>query len=66
MFCFIGRMRSRDGVPSKRGESDGMSFPLRWLSEVEMRSPDVPVYPEGILDLVLSDLVMAIDALVVP
>ena len=43
-----------------------MSFPLRWLSEVEMRSLGVPVYPEGILDLVLSDLVMAIDALVAP
>jgi len=53
-------------VPSKRGESDGVSFPLRWLSEVEMRSPDVPVHPEGTLDLVLSDLVMTIEALVAP
>ena len=53
-------------MPSKGVESDGMSFPLRWLSEVEMRSPDVPVHPEGTLDLVLSDLVMAIEALVAP
>ncbi len=51
VFCFIGRVRSRDGVPSEGVESVGMSFPLRWLPKGELRSPDVPVYPEGILDL---------------
>ncbi|MCX8213374.1 MAG: hypothetical protein OTJ97_02515, partial [SAR202 cluster bacterium] len=56
VFCFIGRARSRDGVPSEGVERNGISFPLRWLSEAELRSPDVPVYPEGILDLILHDL----------
>jgi hypothetical protein len=45
-----------DGVPSEGVERDGISFPLRWLSEAELRSPDVPVYPEGIPDLILHDL----------
>jgi 8-oxo-dGTP pyrophosphatase MutT (NUDIX family) len=56
VFCFIGQVRSRESVPSEGVESDGISFPLRWLSEGELRSPDVPVYPEGILDLILNDL----------
>ena len=56
VFCFIGRVRSRDGVPSEGVESDGISFPLRWLSEGELRSPDVLVYPEDILYLIVGDL----------
>jgi ADP-ribose pyrophosphatase YjhB (NUDIX family) len=55
-FCYIGRVRSMDDVPTEGVESDGMSFPLRWLSEGELRSPDILVYPEGILDLILNDL----------
>ena len=56
VFCFIGQVRSRDSVPSEGVESDGVNFPLRWLADGELRSPDVPVYPEGILDLILSHL----------
>jgi 8-oxo-dGTP pyrophosphatase MutT (NUDIX family) len=56
VFCFIGRVRSREGVPSEGVESDGIRFPLRWISEGELRSPDVRVYPEDILDLIASDL----------
>ena len=44
VFCFIGRVRSRDGVPSEGVESVGMSFPLRWLSEGELRSRRTSLY----------------------
>jgi ADP-ribose pyrophosphatase YjhB (NUDIX family) len=54
VFCFLGQIASRDELPSEGQESDGSMFPLRWLSQEELRSPPVPVYPEGILGLILN------------
>ena len=55
VFCFVDEIPSRDVVPSTGRESNGESFPLRWLSEEELRSSPVPVYPDGILALILEE-----------
>lgn len=55
VFCFIGQAPSRNEVPSEGQESDGSSFPLRWLSLEELRSSPVPVYPDGIVGLILNN-----------
>ena len=55
VFCFIDQVASRDVVPFEGRESDGKSIPLRWLTEEELRSSPIPVYPDGILDLILNE-----------
>ena len=55
VFCFIDQIPSRDMVPSEGLESNGESFPLRWLSRDELRSCPIPVYPDGILGLILDE-----------
>lgn len=54
VFCFLGRIASRGKLPPEGQESDGSMFPLHWLSQEELCSPPIPVYPEGILGLILE------------
>ena len=55
VFCFIGQVKSRDLVPLQGRESNGETIPLRWLSREELRSSPIPVYPDGILGLILEE-----------
>ena len=55
VFCFIAPISSRDIAPFEGRESNGESFPLRWLSMEEIVSSPVPVYPDGIVKLMLSE-----------
>ena len=54
VFCFIVQVADRDQVPFAGRESNGEDIPLRWLSLEELRTTPIPVYPEGIVSLILK------------
>lgn len=54
VFCFLGEVPSRSLVPPHGPESNGEDISLVWLSREELRSSEIPIYPDGLVDLLLE------------
>lgn len=55
IFCFLAEVEDKNLVPQYGIESNGHNFELRWLDRNAIERLDIPIYPDGLTDILIRN-----------